>query len=241
MIGSRLSASAIQSLLRAQVADETAPEHANGPPPFTVAVSREAGALGSTVAAEVGRRLNWPVYDKELLGPIAEKAGATPFDLEGLDERTMGWLEEVTTNLVRSSHVSPYGYLKHLIGTVRALGAQGHCLIVGRGASWVLPPETTLRVRLVAAMPDRVRAVAERQHLSPRNAEVWITQTDAERARFVKKNFGADPADPHQYDLVLNTSRLSVADCTEAILGTLHRLEAAAGKRAGRAAGVAQP
>jgi len=226
MTGSHLSASSIQSLLRAQAADRPPERTDKGTPAFTITVSREAGAQGNTVADEVGRRLGWPVYDKELLGPIAEKTGSTLFDLEALDERTMGWLEEVTTGLVRNSRVSPWAYLKALIGTVRALGVKGHCVIVGRGSTLILT-ENVLHVRLVAAMPDRVRAVAERRHLSPRDAEAWITKSDAERAQFVKKAFGLDLGDPHHYDLVLNTSRLPVADCAAIIIDTLHRMEAA--------------
>ena len=37
---------------------------------FTIAVSRQVGARGSSVAREIGARLGWPVYDRELLEQI---------------------------------------------------------------------------------------------------------------------------------------------------------------------------
>ncbi len=40
----------------------------------------------------------------------------------------------------------------------------------------------------------------------------------APRLLFMRRNFGVDPSDPHLYDLVLNTSRLSVAECADIIV-----------------------
>jgi hypothetical protein len=37
------------------------------PRAFTIAISREAGTPGGSVAAELGRFLGWSVYDQELL------------------------------------------------------------------------------------------------------------------------------------------------------------------------------
>src|SRR6476619_4257146 len=38
-----------------------------GPNAVTIAIRREAGARGGTVARRVGKRLGWQVYDQELL------------------------------------------------------------------------------------------------------------------------------------------------------------------------------
>src|SRR5258708_7074417 len=37
------------------------------PRPFSIAISREAGTRGPAVAQAVAERLDWPVYDHELL------------------------------------------------------------------------------------------------------------------------------------------------------------------------------
>ena len=46
--------------------------------PWTIAVTREAGTPGSAVAEEIGRRLSWPVYDRELIERIARRWGCGP-------------------------------------------------------------------------------------------------------------------------------------------------------------------
>ena len=42
------------------------------PPSFTIALSREAGTQAGEIAHELGMKLNWPVFDRELVERIAE-------------------------------------------------------------------------------------------------------------------------------------------------------------------------
>ncbi len=200
-------------------------------PPFTIAISREAGALGRTVAAEIGRRLGWPVYDREILDKIAEEMRKPTFRVEGIDERPVTWLEECLRSFTTAEHVSATAYHKHLVGVVRGLGLMGRCVIVGRGAACVLPPETTLRVRLVAPLAERVKAITRQHGLTPADAARWVAKTDKERTEFVRVHFRADAAAAEQYDLMLNTARLSVADSAETVLGVLRLFESRAAEK----------
>ena len=61
-------------------------------PAITVAISRQRGALGSQIGAEAGQRLGWPVYDRELLDMIAERAVLRTELLESIDEHDRPWL-----------------------------------------------------------------------------------------------------------------------------------------------------
>lgn len=64
-------------------------------PAYTITISRESGAGGAAVAREVGRLLDWPVYDRELLERIAAEAGLHAELLETLDEKRSHWLTEI--------------------------------------------------------------------------------------------------------------------------------------------------
>jgi len=55
-------------------------------PRYTIAVSREAGSGGASIAREIGRRLGWAVYDHELLDKISAETGLRTELLESLDE-----------------------------------------------------------------------------------------------------------------------------------------------------------
>jgi cytidylate kinase len=230
-----LSLSVANALVRSHLTATGEHEPAAVPPPFCITISREAGARGTTVATEVGRRLSWPVYDREILNKIAEEVRLAPRHVEAVDERPGHWLEECLKGLLSEYHVSSDRYFKYLVGTVRGLGAVGRCILVGRGANFILPAQTTLRVRLVADLEDRVRVIAGRRGLAPGGAVAWVKTTDRERFEFVKHNFGKDPTDPHHYDLVLNLSRLRTGEAADSVCQLLRHFENR------RQAGVTRP
>jgi cytidylate kinase len=193
---------------------------------FTIALTREAGAPGTSVAREVGAKLGWPVYDHELLERIAQETGWRVNLLESVDERRRHWLLECVEALARTPTVSEGSYVRHLIETVLSLGAHGECVIVGRGAAQTLPPATTLRVRLVGPLEDRIAATSQRLAISRAEAARIVAQTDRERSTFIKDHFHKDPTDPGNYDLLINFTRWSVAECADLIVAALHRLQA---------------
>src|SRR5262245_32984181 len=220
-----MSLSLAGALLRAEARKDEGKKPGREKPAYTITVSREFGALGHTVAAELGKRLGWPVYDQEIMHKIAEEIGRPSFEVAGFDEKPSGWFEDFLSSLASKYRVGPTGYLRKLVGVVRGLGAVGRCVVVGRGANFVLPPETTLRVRLVADLPDRIHAVARLKGIPEREAAREVEKTDRERSLFVSRNFGKDLADPHHYDLVVNTSSVGVEGAADIILAALHRFE----------------
>ncbi|MGL4553702.1 MAG: AAA family ATPase [Gemmataceae bacterium] len=196
-----------------------------GPPPVTIAISRQAGSGGAAVAAEVGRLLGWSVYDNELLARVAEEKGLSARMLEGLDERSVSWLEQAIASFSRGGPLDGR-YLNGLLRVLASLSKAGHCVIVGRGASHVLPPETTFGVRVVAPRPWRVAQVQKAKGLSAADAERWADATDRERLAFVRNHFRADGADPTLYDLVINGQRTGPADAAALIAQAVRTFEA---------------
>jgi cytidylate kinase len=196
------------------------------PAAFTVAFSREAGSGGTAVAREVGRRLNWPVYDHELLEQIANDLRVSVHLVEDIDERPGNWLQEFAESFASAPAVAASAYFRRLLQMLRSLGARGECVIVGRGAALLLPTETTLRVRVIASREDRIAAVGRDLNLPGRDAARHVDDTDRARVLFVKNHFRTDPADPLQYDLVLNASRFAVAECADVVVEALDRLRA---------------
>ena len=196
-------------------------ERQAAPTAFTIALSREAGTPGTSVARAVGARLDWPVYDQDLLQRIAEEMGLRTSLLASVDEKGVSWLEECMEAFSSVPAVTESAYVRRLIETVLSLAAHGQCVIVGRGAAHILPPATTLRVRLVGTREDRVAATSRRLKISLAEAARWVETTDKQRSRFVRDHFYKDPADPDQYDLVLNASRFTVEQCAELTVAAL--------------------
>jgi cytidylate kinase len=218
------SARIVESLARLENYAESHAERTSRPT-VAVAISRQAGSRAPEVAEAVGRRLGWLVYDQQLLKKIAERRGLQEKLLKDFDEHSSNWVEQM------AAFFSQYGsldavYLKQLVELLVALSKAGHCVIVGRGSAQALPPETTLRVRLVAPRDWRIAVTQKQQGLSHREAVHWVDQTDVERDRFVKNTFNKDSNDPLGYDLILNTSRFGPEDCAEVIAEAATLLEA---------------
>jgi cytidylate kinase len=206
------------------------------PTAFTIAISRETGAQGAAVAAKLGERLGWPVYDRELLRHIAEEMGLSTSLLASVDERRVNWLTSYLETFAATNAVSEGAYLLNLSKIVLSLAAHGECVIVGRAAAQFLPPEKTLRVRLVAPLADRIAIVSKRTGLGREDAARRVQITDDDRTNFVRGHFHKDPADPTLYDLILNTSRFTVEECAELIEQALRRFQTRKPARSGSAA-----
>ena len=81
-------------------------------------------------------------------------------------------------------------------------------LLVGRGGNFFLRDQAqALHIRLVSPMDVRVRRVMEHRWLREKQARQLITQSDAQRRSFAESYFGADWANPLEYDITINSGR----------------------------------
>ena len=173
------------------------------------------------IAREVANRLGWTVYDRELLHRIADDMGVPRRLVESVDERHIGWLGVCLEGFLSANGVNQSAYFRRLVEALFSLAAHGECVIVGRGATEILPPATTLRVRLVAPLDFRIEAVKREHGISQKEAAQRVATTDEERNRFITSHFSIDPTDSSNHDLVLNVSRFSQEECADCILAAL--------------------
>ena len=98
-------------------------------PAFAIAISRESGAGGASIAREVGARLDWPVYDRELLEAISEESGLQKELLENLEEHETNRAAEWLESLFVSTTVTKSQFAHRLVQTLSALAARArhHC------------------------------------------------------------------------------------------------------------------
>src|SRR5947209_7552900 len=76
------------------------------PASLTIAVSREAGSRGSTIATRAGQKLGWQVYNQELLEYIAQEGAFRQDITSNLSPEAARWADErLQTLLDRKSVV----------------------------------------------------------------------------------------------------------------------------------------
>jgi cytidylate kinase len=187
------------------------------PAGLTVAVSRESGSRGGSIARRAARKLGWQVYDQELLEYMAQETAVRQGVLEGLQGAPGAWVEARMDRLLREQNLSQHPLVGNLARVVLSLGAQGGVVLIGRGAGCILPRETTLNVRIVAPLPERIAYMSQWMRLTQEDAAERVESRDRMRNEFVSTHFHRHPGDVHQYDLVLNTSLLGEDACAELI------------------------
>lgn len=83
-------------------------------------------------------------------------------------------------------------------------------VILGRGAAFALPAESTLRILVVESRKERVERLRRAKGLDLEGASRRIDYEEQQRLQFVRHHFGLDANDPTHFDLVVNTESLGV-------------------------------
>jgi cytidylate kinase len=187
------------------------------PASLTIAISREAGSRGGSIARRAGHKLGWQVYTQELLEYLSQEGASRQDVVEAASAAGARWAKERLEKLLREQNLSQHPSIGNLARIVLALGAQGEVILIGRGAGCILPAETTLHVRIVAPLADRVAYMGQWQRLTVAEAAEQVRLRDERRAQFITTHFHRQPADVYQYDLLLNSSLLGEDLCAELI------------------------
>ncbi len=193
------------------------------PPPITqprglcVAISREAGARGGTIARKVGELLGWQVFDHDTLDYLTQDDTARAQLLADVPDAAKAWADTHLARLQTERKLTPDPDTAGMIRLLLAVAARGDTIIVGRGAGYLLPRESTLHVRVVAPLESRVAYFAQWLRLSHSEAAVEVEARDERRAKFLARTLARDPNDATGYDLVVNAGRLGIEPAAQLI------------------------
>jgi len=182
-------------------------------PPFlpaglSVAISREAGSRGTSIAKRAGEKLGWQIYTQEMLEYIAQEATVREEITANLSLAALHWVEEQLERLQADKRVSGDPALFDMAKVILAVGATGEVLLIGRGAGCILPRPSTLHVRVAAPLEDRIAYMSQWQRLTREEAAEQIRLRDRRRAEYLRTHYQHNAADIYQYDLVLNSTFL---------------------------------
>jgi cytidylate kinase len=194
----------------------------DSPHGWTIAISREAGAGGLTTARVLAQKLDWPLYDRELMEEISKDASIHDELLARFDEKQPNWLTECLEGLSGEKHMTGGALAIRLKRMLLALYGHGNCIVVGRGAAQVLPHKRSLFVRMIAPLDYRIARMASQWGISDKEAKKRIAETDRGRAEFVQSYYHKDLSDPYAYDMVINYAGLGESACVAIILAALN-------------------
>ena len=176
-----------------------------------IAMTREMGSLGKDVAEGLAQQLGLKLLYHEIVDGVAEKMHLPANAITRFLQGKAGRIESLRADLDSMS--------LYTAEEVLDIAAQGNLMIRGWGATCLLRPVShVLCVRVCAPMALRVQRIMERVGIQDSKlAQTEIERSDAAHAAAMLRRFGINWQDATHYDLVLNTERLSVADCIQQI------------------------
>jgi len=182
-----------------------------------IAVSRLPGSGGWFLAQRVAQELKMEYWDRQIIEEVAKSAKVSKRMIKSLDEQNRSMLDDWIDSL-GDRNVWAYEFMEHLTKVIGAIGAHGNAVIVGRGASHILPPEACLQVGVTAPLEVLVNNVSTFFKVSKEEARQRVLTVESERIAFMKKYFNRDVLDPNYYDVVINTQFLNLDEASKIII-----------------------
>jgi cytidylate kinase len=202
-----------------------------------ITVEREYGAGGSMVAAELARRKGWQLVDQEITAEIAKLASVDSRVVARCEEKCDTLMHRLAKVFWRGSYerslpiaddkVFDADTMVHLAHKVIEEKAKhGHCVIVGRGAPYILRNRhDTFRVFIFGSRDAKIRRLVGLK-MHEKEAAEMVDTIDHERALFVRKYFNAEWPCRRLYHMMLNSDS-GIDFVADTILHTMDKLEAA--------------
>ncbi len=199
-----------------------------------VCVSHTTGSGGSEVGKRVAEQLGYLYVDEDIVARAAAAGGLEPKDIADEERRksyarrvleTLAegdpamWTTTAPVDLVRPADIR--GLIRE---TVIQTAARGNVVIVAHAASFALEPAPeVLRVFVTASAGTREQRVAATEGVERANAARTIKDSDLGRSDYLKRFYAIDRESPTDYDLVVNTDRLSTESAAEIVLSAAAR------------------
>jgi cytidylate kinase len=177
-----------------------------------IAMTREIGSLGNEVANGVAKRLGLEIIRSELAANnVARRLGVA----EGAVLRYL----DGSASLFERWQIDRRKLFHYAAEEILGLAQRGNVLIKGWGAATMLcEVPHVISARVCAPMEFRVRVVMERLGRNDKGAvRDEIERLDATRARTLRAYFEVEQEDARLYHIVLNTERLTVDACVNAV------------------------
>jgi len=186
-----------------------------------ITVSKEPGAGGNILAQKIAERLDLDIFNRDIIKGIAESVKISASVIETLEKKRLTGVEDFISSLVNKQYLYPGLYLEHLMKVVCTIAEHGRAVIVGRGANFILSPEKKFSVRMVAPLDVRIQNIAHRFGVSTEEAKRRVIRRESRRSAFIRQSFNADISNPINYDLTMNTGKMSIEAAVEAVISSV--------------------
>jgi cytidylate kinase len=184
-----------------------------------IALTQGMGSLSKDIAEQLADELQLSTLQHEVADRVAEKMHVSRSLINRLRSGQAGTLERLRADRQAMALYTAEEVLE--------AAAKGNVVIRGWGATMLLRPVPHIPcVRIMRPFDKRVQWLMDEIGTDDRSAaEAEIRRSDESNASRMQDQFGVTWNEPVLFDAVLNTDRLTVASCVQAIRTLLARPE----------------
>lgn len=179
-------------------------------------ISREFGSGGRTIGKTVAGQLGLPCYDSELIEKIAVESGFAPSYVQAAEEAApAGLLAAFSANRAFGPTNEDLLWQAQR-QVILDLAAQGPCVIVGRGADYILRDKVDCLTAFIHAdRAFRARRIVEVYGERDQAPEARIREKDKRRAAWHRFYTEEKWGDAKNYQICLDSGILGIDRCAE--------------------------
>lgn len=201
---------------------------------YVIVIGRKFGSGGREIGVKLAEKLGIPLYDKTILGMVAEEQNIPDDRLRAMDEYLNAHrFKNIGLQLKKGLYNPANLFETHLEGildrekvyewqsdVIRRLAEQGPCVIIGRCADVVLADyPNCISLFITAPLSVREARIAKLYPDIPKEKfqthRQYINQMDRLRSHYYNYHTGKDWGAISNYDLVLDSSKLGMDGSAE--------------------------
>lgn len=198
--------------------------------PLVITISREFGSGGHEVGEKLAKKLGIKLYDKYLIDKTAEELGYSPDFVKENEQNisTSKLWELIFTDKSIPMSMNPSKDDAIFVSqsrTINKLALQESCVIIGRCANWILRNDkNSFHIFICSNLSDAVKRVSKYLNVESEVAKEQVIRTNKARENHYWQYTGTSWTDARNYDLVLNSSRISIDEIVEIIYNSIRNV-----------------
>lgn len=195
-----------------------------------ITIEREYGSGGRIVGQKLAQEMGLHFYDDDILKLASEKSAVGEQFFRLADEKVGnsffhrlggGKVDIFSKPSAEDKLTSPENLFKFQSMVIRELAEKEPCVFVGRAAGYILDQyeeiERLIRIFVYADKVKKVQRVMEVDCIDEEKAKKRIRKIERERKEYYKYYTGNEWHNVKNYDLPINTTRLSLDETAELI------------------------
>ena len=209
-----------------------------------IALSQVDGSGAESIGREVAQQLGFGYLNEAIVAQVAKDYGVDPAIVTEAEQRKSFFLRVVEMAARGAPDVmpdppdytvsQPDTLLSLIQDAVRDAADCGSVVLVAHAACYACAGRPdVLRVGITAPLPARASRVASAFGISDKEAAKTLRRSDAARASYLKRVYGVGEESPADYDVIINTERLTAEVAVGLILGLVQPSGAPAPPAAG--------